>query len=53
MKNLLIEWELRKKINLKLKLWGLLLLGFLIKSVKWPLALLSDTAGPGCWRLNY
>ena len=53
MKNLLTQWELRRKTDPKLKPWGLLLFGFFAEAVKWLAALLSGAARPSCWRLNY
>ena len=52
MKNLLTQWELRKKTNPKLEPQGLLLLGFVTEAVKWPAALLSGAAGPSRRSLN-
>ena len=53
MKNLLTQWELRKKTDLKLEPRGLLLLGFVTEAVKWPAALPSSAAEPSCWRSNH
>ena len=45
MKNLLTQWELKKKTDLKLEPQSLLLLDFVAEAVKWPVALPSDVAG--------
>ena len=53
MKNLLTQWELRRKTDHKLEPRGLLLLGFLAEAVKWPSALLPGAAGPSRRRSNH
>ena len=53
MKNLLTQWELRRKTDPKLEPRGLLLLGFVAEAVKWPAALPSGAAGPSRRRSNH
>ena len=52
MKNLLTQWELRRKTDFKLEPQGLLLLGLVAEAVKWPAALPFGAAGPSRWRSN-
>ena len=52
MKNLLTQWELKKKTDPKLEPRGLLLFGFVTEAVKWPAALLSGATGPSRRRSN-
>ena len=55
MKNVLTQWELRRKTDPKLEPRGLLLLlDFLARAVgRWPAALLLGAAGPSHRRLSH
>ena len=54
MKNLLTQWELRRKTDPKLELSRLVLLGFLDRAIGvWPAALLFSVAGPSRRRSNH
>ena len=54
MKNLLTQWELKKKTDLKLELSRLVLLSFLDRAIgMWPAALLFSAAGPSRQRSNH
>ena len=54
MKNLLIQWELRRKTDPKLELSGLVLLGYLDRAISgWLVALLFSAVKPSSRRLNH
>ena len=54
MKNLLTQWELRRKTDPKLEFSRLVLLGFLDRAIGgWLAALLFSSAGPSRWRSNH
>ena len=52
MKNVLTQWELRRKTDPKLEPRGLLLLGFVVEAVKFPATLPFSAVGPSRQRSN-